>query len=59
MPFLFVKSTDKTKNIVSRIRGAIAVLVLLGLTWSFSALAAVNYHYYFEVPEATSYVLQV
>ena len=57
--FVFDNYTDKKTNMLSRVRGAIAILVLLGITWGFSAAAAVNYHYYFEVPTAASYVLQV
>ena len=61
LSFCILKTTDRSKktNMLSRVRGAIAVLVLLGITWGFSAAAAVNYHYYFEVPTAASYVLQV
>ncbi|XP_072037604.1 uncharacterized protein [Amphiura filiformis] len=55
---IHVNDGTKKSNLVNRVRGAIAILVLLGITWGFSAAAAMNYHYYFEVPEAASYVLQ-
>lgn len=58
--FTFSTTSDGRRSKLSQLRGAVALMVLLGLTWSLGAASAANYRQYDnDDPPVTAIALQV